>query len=30
MDGGQIIYLLDQVGVKARIIFPVEGAQKPA
>jgi restriction system protein len=26
MDGGQLLYLLDQVGVKARIIFPEEGA----
>ena len=26
MDGGQLLYPLDQVGVKARIIFPEEGA----
>jgi restriction system protein len=26
MDGGQLLYLLEQVGVKARIIFPEEGA----
>ena len=25
MDGGQLLYMLDQVGVKARIIFPEEG-----
>jgi restriction system protein len=24
MDGGQLLYLLDQIGVKARIIFPEE------
>ena len=24
MDGGQLLYLLDQVGVKARIVFPEE------
>lgn len=26
MDGGQLLYLLEQVGVKARIVFPEEGA----
>jgi restriction system protein len=26
MDGGQLLYLPEQVGVKARIVFPEEGA----
>lgn len=25
IDGGGLLYLLEQVGVKARIVFPVEG-----
>lgn len=25
LDGGRLLYLLDQIGVKARIIFPLEG-----
>lgn len=25
IDGGGLLYLLDQVGIKARIVFPVEG-----
>lgn len=30
MDGGQLLFLLDQVGVKARIIFPDEGGTASA
>lgn len=26
LDGGRLLYLLEQVGVKARIVFPAEGA----
>jgi restriction system protein len=26
LDGGRLLYLLEQVGVKARIVFPTEGA----
>ena len=27
IDGGGLLYLLDQVGTKARIVMPVEGRQ---